>query len=95
MRSDMKSIMFAASAVFAMAVAVTPAAARGLSDVPRTAAKPATSVPAELANKKVCMQHPPLTGSRIDVRECRTVAEWQADGYTVTTKAEARAAGRR
>lgn len=66
-----------------------PAIAGKLPD-PLTA-KPAAAPAAQPTAKKICMKRGPVTGSRVSKEECRTRAEWEADGYTVTTRAKAKA----
>ncbi len=94
MRTTTQSAFFAiaasAAASLCIAAAASPAAARGISD-PLTVAPKASSGSAVSA-KKICMKIEPVTGTRIARNECRTRAEWEADGFTVTTRAKAKAA---
>jgi len=97
MRTNIQSAFFAiaasAAASLCIAAAASPAAARGVS-APLTVAPKASSGSAASA-KKICMKTEPITGSRLSRNECRTRAEWEADGFTVTTRAKAKAAQQR
>lgn len=90
MRTKTQSIMIALSAAACVA-AISPAAARGPSDVATVAPKTAGGAAAE---KKICMTSEPQTGSRLRIRDCRTRAAWEADGYTVGSKSKAKGARR-
>lgn len=89
MRTKTQSIMLAVSAAFCFAIA-GPAAARGPSDVPTVV--PKASSGGSSVEKKICMQHQPVTGSRLAIKDCKTRAQWEAEGFTVTTKSKAKAA---
>lgn len=90
MRTNTHSIMLAVSATICLATVAGPAAARGPSGVSTIAPKAALS--GGSIEKKICLQREPLTGSRIAIKECKTRAQWEADGFTVTTKSKAKAA---
>lgn len=93
MRTKTQSVFFAitagAAASLCIAAAASPAAARGGSN-PLTVAPKASGGGA--AAKKICMTIEPATGTHIARKECRTRAEWEARGFTVTTRAKAKEA---
>lgn len=92
MRTKMQSLYFAmaagAAASLCLIAVAAPAAVRGPGPVtvaPKTSSGSGVSV-----DKKICMKPEALTGTRIARKICRTRAEWEADGYTVTTRAKAK-----
>lgn len=91
MRTKTQSVFFAitasAAASLCIAAAASPAAARGGPN-PLTVAPKASGGGA--AAKKICMTIEPVTGTRIARKECRTRAQWEAEGFTVTTRAKAK-----
>jgi hypothetical protein len=95
MRTKVQSLYFAmaagAAASLCIVAATAPAAARGGAG-PLTVAPKMSSGGGAPADKKICMKAEALTGTRIARKICRTRAEWEADGYTVTTRAKAKAA---
>lgn len=96
MRAKVQSLYFAiaagAAASLCIVAATAPAAARGV-PTPLTVA-PTVSSGSPAAEKKICVKAEPLTGTRIARDECRTRAEWEAGGYTVTTRAKKKDAKR-
>jgi hypothetical protein len=97
MRTKVQSLYFTiaagAAASLCMVAATVPTAASSGS-VPSIVAPKASSGGNASAEKKICMKAEPLTGTRIVRDECRTRAEWEADGYTVTTRAKKKDAKR-
>jgi hypothetical protein len=98
MRTTTQSIFFAltasAAASLCIVTAAGPAAARGVTD-PMTIAPKVSSGGSVSADKKVCMKAEALTGSRMRREVCKTKAEWEAEGFTVSSRSKAKAAEQR
>lgn len=97
MRTKVQSMYLAmaagAAASLCIVAATAPAVARGGPD-PSILAPKTSSGGGAPADKKICMRAEALTGTRIAREQCRTRAEWEAAGYTVTTRAKAKDARR-
>ncbi|HEY8617016.1 hypothetical protein [Phenylobacterium sp.] len=65
--------MILLSALAALAMAAAPQAAVEKTGPAATAATPALDAKSEVKTKKVCTESPPISGSRLAKRTCRTV----------------------